>query len=85
MEVVNTKQDFEILLFRRTSNQIWLIPLTKDHQFAYVKKLKKKTLVSQHFYCKVLQKIVASTFMLCIVLQYMWCFEHANFLFHTTF
>jgi len=27
MEVVNTKQDFEIfLLFRLTSNQIWLIP-----------------------------------------------------------
>ncbi len=71
MEVVNTKQDFEIvLLFRLTSNQIWLIPFI-DHQFAYLKKLGKKTLVSQHFYCKVLQKIMASIFMLCMVLQYM--------------
>lgn len=86
MEVVNTKQDFEIvLLFRLTSNQIWLIPFMGRSANCLLEKFEKKTVVSQHFYCKVLQKIMASIFMLCIVLQYMWCFEHTNFLFHTTF
>lgn len=34
---------------------------------------KKKPLVNQHFYYKVLQRITALIFMLCMVLQYMWC------------
>jgi hypothetical protein len=45
MEVINTKQDFKFfLLFHLTSNQIWLISFTEDHQFAYLKKLKKNPL-----------------------------------------